>query len=333
MPVTRAQKVRLGVFVIGGLVVMLGGLVILAGASLGEVRDEYTVRYSEGTVSLSGLDVGSPVKYSGIRVGRVDRIGIAPDDLSVIEVALSMQEGTPIAMDSKANLGSMGITGLKYIELSRGTKAAGLRTPGSDIPPGTAGLDELANQAGEIAEKVSVTIDRVNALVAPEMKDRVASVLDRTDKLLETVEATVSENRVTLKRLGERTEAAVAEAERLLVELNGVASSTRGVIDRAAPGIERTLRATRKLLVDLGGTRENLDDALGSVDMVMQSANDALLAVMPLLDRGNLLVQQSQENVVEALSYLRETAENLTDFSRRVREDPSLLLLGGEEGP
>ena len=89
MSVTRAQKVRLGIFLVVSALLLIGGLVILAGARLGEKRDLYFVRYAEGEVSLNGLDVGSPVKYSGIRVGRVDRISIDPSDVSVIVVTIS----------------------------------------------------------------------------------------------------------------------------------------------------------------------------------------------------------------------------------------------------
>lgn len=324
MAATRAQKVRLGVFVALGLLVMVGGLVALAGARLGEERDAYVIRYEEGVVSLSGLEVGSPVKYSGIRVGRVDHIRIAPDDLSVIEVGVSLTQGTPVAKDSQANLGSMGITGLKYIELTRGTREAGLRDPGGSIPPGSSGLDELTSRAGEIAEQVSTTLDRVNALVAPDMRDRLASILDRTDKLLATLDATVEENRIALKGL-------VAEAERLTAEVADIAATTNSLLSRAAPGIDRSLRAITRLMGQLEGTRENLDATLASADAMMQSANDALVGMLPLIDHGNLLVQQSRENLVEALGFLRETAESLSDFARRVREDPSLLLLGDEE--
>ena len=88
----------------------IGGLIVLAGARLGKRETSITCDILK-EVSLNGLDVGSPVKYSGIRIGRVDRISIDPEDVSVIVVELSLDEG--IVQSSKANLGSMGITGLK----------------------------------------------------------------------------------------------------------------------------------------------------------------------------------------------------------------------------
>lgn len=334
MPATRAQKARLGIFVAIGLIVLVGGLVALAGARFTEEREHYTIRYDQAGVSLSGLDVGSPVKYSGITVGRVERIRIAPKDISVVEVEISLVEDTPVARDTQANLGSQGITGLKYIELTRGSKAAGLRKPGEQIPPGTAGFDEIANKAGEIADKVSTALDQVNAFVSPEMQQTVASVLRRTDKLLETVEATLSENREVLKTLGERSAAAMSETERLLAHASSIAQRVDTLVQRGTPRIERSLEAIARLLEDLRKSRDDLDAALASADAMMRTADELMRGLLPLVDRSNLMIAQSRENLVEALAYLRETAENMSDFSRRVREDPSLLLLGDSEtGP
>ncbi|HYU15587.1 MAG TPA: MlaD family protein, partial [Candidatus Acidoferrum sp.] len=202
--VTRAQKLRLGIFLAAGLAVLIGGLAILAGLKLGERRDSYVVRFRDSGVSLSGLDIGSPVKYSGIRVGRVDAIRIDPDDVSVIQVELSLDHDTPVADDSVANLGSQGITGLKYVELSRGSRTARVRVPGEEIPPGTSLLDNLAQRADQIAVKAETVLDRVAVLAGPDMKERLARLLDRSEELLGTVDSVLRENRESLKTLAER---------------------------------------------------------------------------------------------------------------------------------
>ncbi|MCB9525883.1 MAG: hypothetical protein H6702_21280, partial [Myxococcales bacterium] len=44
--------------------------------------------------------------------------------------------------------------------------------------------------------------------------------------------------------------------------------------------------------------------------------------------RVQLRVLQTRENLVESIAYLKETSENMTAFSAKIREDPSLLLLG-----
>lgn len=340
MAVTRAQRLRLGLFVLLGLGVFLGGMAILAGMKLGEQRDAYTVRFQESNVSLSGLEVGSPVKYSGLRVGRVEAVRVAQDDVSVIEVVLSLDGGTPVASDSRANLGSMGITGLKYIELTRGSKSAERREPGDVIPEGTSLIDDLSGQAGDIARKVQTTLDNVNRLTGPDMKDRIASILDRTDRTLAQLEATVKENRGSLKTLSAKLATTADNVEALTARLDGTLGRADRILTDARPRLNRALDNGASLLGELRQTRQKVDAAITSADTLLKQGSTALgpeqlgkllATVQKLTDRAQLMLVQSRENLVESVSYLKETSENMAVFSEKIREDPSLLLLGEDD--
>ncbi|MEE2786176.1 MAG: MlaD family protein [Myxococcota bacterium] len=337
MGVTKAQKMRLGVFLVISGFALIGGLIVLAGARLGEKRDTYFVRYAEGQVSLNGLDVGSPVKYSGIRVGRVDRISIDPVDVSVIVVQLSLDENTPVARDSKANLGSMGITGLKYVDLSRGSQAAGIRQVGDDIPAGQSGLDALTNQAGEIASKVSLTLDRVNALIDPNFKRQVDGLLKRANELLATLEQTVAENRLPLKQLHVRLEETLRQGTATLASVGDVLRTIDGIAQENRQPIQTTLKNVETISRRLRDTRRKIDETLKAAEDLLSDGRASvgpngiqatLKSLNQLLARGQSLLRANRANIVETTSYLRETSENMSDFSRRIREDPSLLLLG-----
>jgi phospholipid/cholesterol/gamma-HCH transport system substrate-binding protein len=315
--VTRAQKLRLGIFLAAGLAVLVGGLVILAGMKLGETRDRYVVRWRDAAVSLSGLDVGSPVKYSGIRVGRVDSVRIDPDDVSVILVELSLDGGTPIAEDTKANLGSQGITGLKYVELTRGSSKARVRRPGEEIPAGASLFDDLAASAGDIARKVDTVLDRVVDLTGPDMKRRVESLLDRSDALLATVNDTIVENRAALKLLAERLAGTATQVEALSAELAGSARRANALLDQAT-AVLRNARATP----------ERVNEFLAEGTLLLGESR-ALLGSDGLrrtLTTFNSLLTQSRGSVVETVSFLRETAENVSALSQKLRDDPTLLL-------
>ena len=316
---TRAQKVRLGIFLATGLAVLVGGLVILAGMRIGERRDVYRVRWRDAAVSLSGLEVGSPVKYSGIRVGRVDAVRIDPADVGVVVVELSLDGGTPVAEDTKANLGSQGITGLKYIELSRGSSGARVRAPGEEIPAGSSLFDELASQAGDIARKVDQVLDRVTDLTGPDMKQRLASVLDRTDRLLATLDATVSENREALKLLATRLSGTAAEVEALSRELAGSARRANVLLDEAA-----------LLVKSARATPERLNALLANGAAVLAESRAVLgpEGLQRTLASVNGLLARSRQELAETIGFLRETAENASALTQRLRDDPSLLIRG-----
>lgn len=341
MAVTRAQKFRLGVFVALGLFALAAGMLILAGMKLGETRDTYTVRFTQANVSLSGLEVGSPVKYSGLRIGRVEGVGVAKDDVGVILVTLSLDGGTPVAEDSKANLGSMGITGLKYIELTRGSKESALRKPGDVIPEGASLIDDLTDQAGEIARKVQVTLDNVNALTGPDMKDRVSRLLDRSERTLAEVEGLLVENRDSFKLLSARLAETANEVSAIANGLNGTVARANGLLDAIQPRVARTLDHAAALMGEFRKSRVKVDRALDGASVVLEGVGKVMgsdgaggmaATVQAILERVQLMVTQSRENLVEGLAYLRDTAENMAVFSEKIREDPSLLLLGGSDG-
>jgi len=318
--VTRAQRVRLGVFLAIGLTVFVGGLIVLAGLKLVEERDRYVVRFSDSNVSLNGLEIGSPVKYSGIRVGRVDSVRIDPDNVSVILVGLSLDEDTPIAEDSRADLGSQGITGLKYIELTRGSSSARIRKPGEEIPAGTSLFDNLAQKADQIAGKVEIVLDRVADLSGPDMKERIARLIDTSDEFLSNVNGILVDNRASLKTLADRVTATAEQANLLAAALAKTAKQANALLAEAT-ALVRNAKSTPARL-----------DALLEEGTLVLAESKVLLGPEGLqrtLARVNTMLAQTHRQVVEAVGLLREASQNAAAFMEKVRDDPSLLLLGG----
>jgi ABC-type transporter Mla subunit MlaD len=88
-------------------------------------------------------------------------------------------------------------------------------------------------------------------------------------------------------------------------------------------------------------SRVKVDRALDGASVVLEGvakvmgsdgAGGMVATVQTILERVQLTVAQGRENLVESLAYLRATAENMAVFSEKIREDPSLLLLGGGDG-
>lgn len=85
--------------------------------------DYYTIYFTE---SVSGLNIESPIKYKGFEVGSVKEIKINPYNSEQIEIMIAINEGIPVKEDNFATLGTLGITGLKYIELKGGSHTSDL---------------------------------------------------------------------------------------------------------------------------------------------------------------------------------------------------------------
>src|SRR3970282_416893 len=61
----------------------------------------YEIRFA-GTVT--GLNEGSPVRYSGVRVGEVIGVGLDHDDPSQVIVTIQVESTTPVREDTRASL-------------------------------------------------------------------------------------------------------------------------------------------------------------------------------------------------------------------------------------
>ncbi len=317
--VTRAQKVRLGIFLAAGLTVFVGGLLFLAGLKLIEGRDDYVVRFRDQDVSLNGLETGSPVKYSGIRVGRVDAVRVDPDDVSVVLVELSLDEGTPVAENSRADLGSQGITGLKYIELTRGKAGARIREPGEEIPAGTSRFDNLANKADQIAGKAEVVLDRIAVLAS---EDRLGRLIDTSEKLLATLNGVLIDNRESLKTLATSMTGTAEQANILAGELAKTAKQANALLAEATVLVKNSKATPGRL------------DAFLEQGTAVLAESKVLLGpegLQKTMARVNTMLAQTNRQVVETIGMIREAAQNAAVFTEKIRDDPSLLLLGDDD--
>jgi ABC-type transporter Mla subunit MlaD len=330
--ITRTQKVRLGVFLTVSTTLLVGTLAVLGGLRLAEDRDTYTIRYQ---MSLSGLEAGSPVKFNGIRVGRVDSIRIDRDDPATVVVGVSLDAGTPVKKDAKAIVNLAGITGLKFIELSGGTAESAFIPPGGQIPAGESTLDRLTVRAEDIAERIQILVEQLNRLSSDENQKKILAVVDHVDGLVLSATGTIEENRpavrdltASLKSAGDRVDSAVRTLE---VEATAAVRALRQVSERVRDEVEPT--RVRSIVTNVERISAQVRVAVDKADLPTVGAQfkDLMTALQRTVRNIDTTVLRGREDLFGSLTYLLETMENLSEFSRQIRENPSLLLGGAEE--
>ncbi|MFQ5466669.1 MAG: MlaD family protein [Kiloniellaceae bacterium] len=118
---TRANYLMVGSFVL----VLAAGLVVfvlwLAKVQFDVKFDRYDILYDG---SVTGLKVGSPVRYRGVRVGEVIEISLDPARPEQVQVTIEVESETPVRSDTVATLEIEGLTGGLYVLLSDTTLAA-----------------------------------------------------------------------------------------------------------------------------------------------------------------------------------------------------------------
>lgn len=304
--ITKSQKIRLGIFVFVAVALLLILLSLVIGSKFLEKRDIYYIAYKD--VSVSGLDIGSAVKYHGIRVGRIEELKVDTEDITRIIVKISVKEKTPIKSDVKAVISAVGITGLKLIELVGGTTEAETLKPNSFIESGPSVFEEITGKAEIISEKLEIVLNNL-AEITKEANQR------KVEKILTNINILLSENREpitsTLSNLDSISFYAIQftkSASEAVEKLNTILHSEE--LQNLLANSEEFSSKLAK--VDISTTIEELNDAI-------KQANDAFLHI----DRT---VLKSRSDILETLEILKETVDYLNEFSRDISEDPSILL-------
>lgn len=336
---TRAQKLRLGVFMLLALLILLGSIGTLAGLKMWNPRDRYTTRFDE---SISGLEIGSTVRMKGVRVGTVETIRIAEDATTVV-VTLALDPGTPVKADTRAVVAAMGLTGLQFIELTGGSKAAPRlkpNTPKSTIVSELSTLQTLTGKAEDIAKKTEMVINNLIPLTAEENRTQVRLILQNTNKLLSAwseIAGGDAPKRVQsiLANLDRATAAmdkaarslgkvATDNASRIASTLASAESASRA-ISRAVQGLrpQETLNEIEKGAKAL---RTRINDP--AITQAMTSLSTASKELTTLSSTLNSTVRRRDRQLGAILDHLEDTIRNLKQFARSIRERPSLLLRG-----
>ncbi len=130
----KTNYVLVGSFVIVGFLLISLFIYWLVRPTDEVEMKKYAIYFNE---SVLGLNIDAPVKYRGIDVGKVTSIGINPKNSEQVRVIVDIKKETPIKTTTVAKLTAQGITGLSYINLSRGEKNSPLLSDvakGDDYP-------------------------------------------------------------------------------------------------------------------------------------------------------------------------------------------------------
>jgi phospholipid/cholesterol/gamma-HCH transport system substrate-binding protein len=221
--VAKAQSMRVGLFAAATLVLLGVVVVVFGGVRVWDDVDRYHL-VSAG--SVIGLQPGAQVYLNGIKVGTVDDVGVLPEDLRKVSIAIKLKHGTPVRTDTQAVLQYAGITGLKVIDLRGGTTGARPLPPGSEIAVGAGVLDKLEAQAQTIVEQSTALVQRANRLTDNliAMTDSLGSLTEPARRATENLAALTGSLRATV----DDNRAALHET---LVSIRQAASGTSALIE------------------------------------------------------------------------------------------------------
>lgn len=284
MDVSKAEKARLGIFIIGTTAFLLLVIFFMIGKRVFTRKVEYFTRLSE---SVSGLELGTPVKQNGVDVGAITAILTDSADITRSVVRFDVAKGTPIKRDMVASMGSYGITGLKYLEITGGSYSSEDVPPGGEVRSEMSTLGKITQRADSIAYKIDRLLGNVLALTESQGRAQLERLVNSSVNLASSLDSLTAD--IARIKPGKRMDAILAEVE-------GATASLRDKIKKAE--IDETIHEARKAAEGATGVAQKLD----------------------------ITVLRIQEDLSQSMNNLKETMKNMNTFSRQIKENPSVLL-------
>jgi len=304
----RTSYVLIGAFVLAAVAITVGSIMWIAGGRATEALVDYTVEFAR---DVSGLSIGSPVRYLGVDVGEVTAMSLITDRGTRVAVDISIAASTPIHEGTYASLAYQGITGVAYLSLAADSgDFAPLSAVGGErpvIPARDVGLPALLAQSDDITAEIEMLIEQLGEVLGEENRASLGQALSNIADLSGALAA----ERETIAALPARLAAS-------LDELRATTDQVSLLVGRAEPDLlaairqlnETTASAGRlsnRLEAWFGGNEEELDafvaQTMRELPQLVAEARSSLRSIDALLDsvRANpsQLIYQPQRNAVE----------------------------------
>lgn len=298
---------------------------MLAGLAIWLTRDsanyeQYELSTKDG---VSGLQPQAAVRYKGVAVGKVTRIGFDPQVTGNVLIRIAVNEQAPISPTTFAVLGYQGVTGLAHVLLDDADQ------PYPELPPGPSGLPrlpikpspfgKLAEQAPAILAQVDEATRRINQLLGDTNQQKL------TEALGNIAQAAGSVNTLT-----QRLDATVAQRlDPALAALPPLASDARKTLQ----SLQQAGASVSVLAADVSKTTQRLGAEGGPIDQITigtqslaRAADQFSTTTLPRLNRA-------AEDTSRAARTLSRTAGGVADNPQVFIYGPGRIPPGpGEAG-
>lgn len=187
---SKINFLKIGIFLIVFTILLLSAVFWLGKYGFEKKKfDEYSVYFKE---SISGLNIGSSIKYKGFEVGNVNEIKINPKNSEEIQIDILIKKGTPIKEDNYAKLGILGITGLKYIELKGGTQESPILKKNEDgkriIQSKISDLASLFDSTQDISQEFIQVLNQIKKVLNDNNIDKFSQILTKGESSASNIE-------------------------------------------------------------------------------------------------------------------------------------------------
>ena len=302
----KSSKFLIGLFVISGTLICAAIIIWVGAARIFMKGSLYSVYFDE---SVQGLQVDSAIKYRGVEIGKVQSIGVAPDN-RLIEVIMKIDIESDLQKLTIASLKTTGITGIVFIELDQ------LRTGDLSSSPKItfkSSYPVIPSRRSEISRFLADT-----GVIMQNIKDiDLKGISDQMKNTSKAIENFVEGKRVN--NIMTNLESTSANLDHAISKINKTVSEGK---------LDRVVNETMGVLLDahqLIGQAKNEIDAL----KLREKADRTDILLKDIDKKAQVITNELQDTS----EHLRVTSENLQKLSDNLKRNPSELIFSKPAPP
>ncbi|MEL6676517.1 MAG: MlaD family protein [Bacteroidota bacterium] len=298
-----SKQIKLGAFVLAGIILFIVVLVLI-GREQNLFERTFDV-YCEFE-NVEGLQKGSNVWFSGVKVGTVQSVEIQGPGVVRLDMSLTNASQPFLKKDATASVGSDGFIGNKIVILEGGSPEASSLAEGDKVTSKAAqSTDDLIATFSVTNENLSkITEDIKGITAAIRSGDGSLGSLIQDSALYQSLNSSVYSAKLATRNTAKATE----ELSRLVADIN----QGEGMVGAVLRDTSYEGRLDRTLL----GVEKTADDAAAAVAQLSQMS-ESLKAIVAGLDDPNspvgVMLSDSTfaRNLQESMNNLRVSSDEL----------------------
>ncbi|MEZ4483134.1 MAG: MlaD family protein [Syntrophotaleaceae bacterium] len=321
----RANYFKIGLFVLIGAAIAVVGMMALGAGSLLQ-KKFYAESYFEE--SVQGLDIGSPIKFRGVQIGRVETITLVgaeyPTDKRYVLVRFSLSRDAIGALSQAAvkrfvdsevgkglrvRLAFQGVTGAAYLEADylEADRAPWLSVDWQPSYPFLPSAPSTITRYSEAIDGILKIMEQID----------IQAIGSGLEKALTALNGIMDQAQVG--EIGQ-------QAGQLLSELRTTNRRLERIVSRAEAPVDQVLQ-------ELPETVHNLNRLTAQLNALAGDLPESIAPLGSTLRRLNGLLAAEEQTIAETLDNIQQVSENLRDISDEARRHPAQTLFGAPPPP
>ncbi|MFH2068562.1 MAG: MlaD family protein [Candidatus Omnitrophota bacterium] len=255
---------------------------------------------------VAGVDRGSPVQVSGVRVGEVKKVIVDYSETPRVFVTLHLDRSVKLGRHSQVFIRSFGLIGEKYVEILPTSFTDTPLIQPNEVMVGTEPLpiDRLLAMGEDLGRNIQRMVSSVDKLFGdPKFKEELYATLDQLKSMSAQGSKTLS-----------GIQAAATDLQLASIKAQELLSSAQGVVEQTKPALVQALFNFQIASAGLANVSQQMSEVMGKFQ-----SDDSTLGL--LISSGDLYrkLDKSLTDLERSAGQFAEASESIKDLSLNIK--------------